>query len=143
MLRVVIDTNIIVSGILSHHGAPALVLDAWRDRLFLMISSPAIVTEVKSVLQYDRIRNKYKLTDEEIDQIVSLIEHDALLVPGMADVAGSIPADPMDEIVLACAVDGQADLIVSGDHHLLDLGAYRNTRIVSARQFLELLKANL
>lgn len=140
MLRVVIDTNIIVSGVLSHTAAPAQVLNAWRDRLFLMITSPAIVAEVKAVLQYAHIRKKYNLTDEEIDQVVSLLEHAALLVPGMADVAGSIPADPKDEILLACAVDGQADLIVTGDHHLLDLLAYQNTMIMSARQFLEHLK---
>ena len=67
MLRVVIDTNVIVSGILSRTGAPAELLNAWRQRRFLLLSSPAIVAEVRAVLQYPRIRKKYPLSDEEIE----------------------------------------------------------------------------
>ena len=141
MLRVVIDTNVIVSGIISRKGAPAEILNAWRERHFLLLISPAIVAEVRSVLGYARIREKYRLSDQEIDQMISLLEHDALLVPGTADVAGSLPADPQDEMFLACAVDGLADVIVSGDHHLLDLGEYQDIPIIKAGRFLEQLKA--
>lgn len=141
MLRVVIDTNVIVSGIISRKGAPAEILNAWRERHFLLLISPAIVAEVRSVLGYARIREKYRLSDQEIDQMISLLEHDALLVPGIADVAGSLPADPQDEMFLACAVDGGADVIVSGDHHLLDLGEYQDIPIIKAGRFLEQLKA--
>ena len=141
MLRVVIDTNVIVSGIISRKGAPAEILNAWRERHFLLLISPAIVAEVRSVLGYPRIREKYTLSDQEIDQMISLLEHDAMLVPGIADVAGSLPADSQDEMFLACAVDGGADVIVSGDHHLLDLGEYQDIPIIKARRFLEQLKA--
>ena len=141
MLRVVIDTNVIVSGIISRKGAPAEILNAWRERHFLLFISPAIVAEVRSVLGYARIREKYRLSDQEIDQMISLLEHDALLVPGTADVAGSLPADSQDEMFLACAVDGGADVIVSGDHHLLDLGEYQDIPIIKAGRFLEQLKA--
>ena len=136
MLRVVLDTNVLVSGVLSRKGAPAQILDAWRERRFLLLSSPALVAEVRLVLNYPHIRKKYPLADEDIDQIITLLEHDALLLPGDADVAGGVPGDPKDEMVLACALDGQADRIVSGDHHLLDLGVYREIPILSARQFL-------
>jgi len=51
----------------------------------------------------------------------------------------AIPDDPQDEIFLACALDGQADLIVSGDRHLLDLGKYHGIPILTARQFLDTL----
>jgi putative PIN family toxin of toxin-antitoxin system len=136
MLRVVIDTNVIVSGILSRTGAPAELLKAWRERRFLLLSSSEIVTEVRAVVLYPRIRNKYHLSDEEIEQTITLLEHDALLVAGDAHVAGSVPDDPKDEMFLACALDGQADVIVSGDHHLLDLSIYRDIPIMTARQFL-------
>ena len=141
MLRAVIDTNVIVSGILSRKGAPAEILNAWRERRFLLLITPAIVAEVRAVLQYPRIRKKYSLSDQEIDQTISLLEHDALLVPGGVDVAGSLPADPKDEMFLACALEGGADVIVSGDHHLLDLGVYQDILIINARRFLEQLKA--
>ena len=140
MLRVVIDTNVIVSGILSRKGAPAELLNAWRERLFVLLSSPEIVTEVRTVVQYPRIRDKYHLSDDEIEQTITLLEHDAHFVAGDPSVAGSIPDDPKDEMFLACALDGQADLIVSGDHHLLDLESYRDIPIPTARQFLEQLR---
>ena len=140
MLRVVIDTNVIVSGILSRRGAPAELLNAWRERRFLLLSSPAIIAEVRAILQYPHFYKKYPLSDEEIEQIISLLEHDALLLAGNANVTGSVTADPKDEIFLDCALIGQADVIVSGDHHLLELDVYRNIPIITTRQFLEQLK---
>jgi len=137
MLRVVVDTNVIVSGILSRSGAPAELLNAWRARRFVLLSSSAIVAEVRTVLHYPHIRKKYRLSDEDIEQTIILLEHDALLVAGDANVAGCVPGDPKDEMFLACALDGQADFVVSGDHHLLDLGLYRDIPIISTRQFLD------
>lgn len=137
MFRVVLDTNVIVSGILSRTGAPAELLNAWRERRYLLLSSPAIVAEVRAVLHYPRIREKYALSDDEIEQAMMLLEHDALLVAGSVNATGSVPSDPTDEMFLACAVDGQADGIVSGDHHLLEIGIYRDIQIMTARQFLD------
>lgn len=137
MLRVVVDTNVILSGILSSKGAPAEILDAWRERRFLLLISPAIIAEVLAVLNYPRIRKKYALSDSEIGQLISLVEHDALLLPGNPDVVGSVPDDPADEMFLACALDGGADMIVSGDHHLLDLEVFQDIPIMSARKFFE------
>ena len=59
-----------------------------------------------------------------------------IFVSGEADVIGAVPDDPDDEIILACAIDGKADLIVSGDRHLLDLDEYRGAPIVTVRDFL-------
>ena len=141
MLRVVLDTNQFVSSVLVRQGLPAQVLDAWQRREFLLITSPSIIAEVRSTLNYPRIRHKYPLTDNDVKRLVTLLEHDALVVPGEVDVTSAIPADPMDDMVLACAIKGQADLIVSGDHHLLDLGEYQGIPIITARKFLEQLMA--
>jgi len=108
------DTNVIVSGFLNRKGAPAQLLNAWRERHFLLLSSPAIVAEVRAVLHYPRLYKKYQLNDEEIEQTITLLEHTALLVAGVAHVTGSVPADPQDEMFLACAWEGQAESIVSG-----------------------------
>jgi len=137
VLKVVLDTNVFVSSLLVRSGSPAQVLDAWRERQYLLVISPAIVAEIRATLSYPRIRRKYAVTDEDVEQLIALLEQDALLVPGDAAVAGSIPQDPVDEMVLACAIDAQADLIVSGDHHLLDLGTYRSIPILTVRRFLE------
>jgi len=137
MLRVVLDTNVFVSSLLVKAGLPAQVLDAWRARRYLLVVSPAIIAEVQATLRYPRIQRKYALTDDDIEQLTDLLEQEALLVPGDAEVAGAVPEDPSDEIVLACALDAQADLIVSGDRHLLDLGEFQDIPILTVRDFLE------
>ena len=142
MLKVVLDTNVFVSSLLVKAGLPAQILDAWRERRYLLIVSPAIIAEIRATLSYPRIRRKYAITDEDVEQLVTLLERDALLVSGDADVAGATPEDPADEMVLACAVDAQADVIVSGDRHLLDLGSYRSIPILTVRQFLKRLETD-
>jgi hypothetical protein len=137
MLRVVLDTNVFVSSLLVRSGLPAQALDAWRERRYVLALSPAIIAEVQATLRYPRIRRKYGFTDEDIRQLVALLECDALLVPSHVLADSAIPQDPSDEIVLACAIEAQADLIVSGDHHLLDLGTYQDVPVLTVRQFLE------
>ncbi len=142
MLRVVLDTNIFVSSLLVKVGVPAQVLDAWRARRYMLVISQAIMAEIHATLNYGHIRRKYNITDEDVEQLMALIQQDALFVVGAANVAGAIPADPSDEKILACALDGRADLVVRGNLHLLDLGQYRGISIVNARQFLARLAAN-
>ena len=137
MLKAVIDTNVFVSSLLVRAGLPARVLEAWRERQYLLIVSPAIIAEIRATLSYPRIRRKYAITDEDVEHLIHLLECDALVVPGDVDVSGSIPEDSSDEMVLACAIEAHADVIVSGDHHLLDLGTYRSIPILTAREFLE------
>ena len=137
MLRVVLDTNQFVSSLLVRDGLPARILDAWRERRYLLVISPAILAEIVHTLNYPRIRRKYAITDAHVQQLVTLLERDAMVVPGNQSVAGAIPDDPSDEAVLACAVEGLADVIVSGDQHLLSLGEYQGIPILTARQFLE------
>jgi hypothetical protein len=137
MLRVVVDTNLLVSSFLNRRGAPAQVIEAWRRRRFILVLSAAIIAEIRAVLHYPHIQQKYALAEAEIEQMLQVLEMDALHVPGQVHVAGALPDDPSDEIFLACALDGEAEYIVSGDRHLLALGKFRGASIVSARQFLE------
>lgn len=141
MLRVVLDTNQFVSSVMVRHGLPAQVIDAWRRREYLLVTSPAIMTEIRATLDYPRIRRKYPLTDEQVERLITLLEQDALVVSGKVDTEGAVPDDPDDDMVLVCAVDGMADLIVSGDRHLLDLGEYRDIPIITAREFLDRLRS--
>ena len=142
MLRVVLDTNQFVSSVLVRHGLPAQVLEAWRQRQFILIISPAIIAEIRSTLGYPRIKRKYPVTDDDVESLVALLAHDAVVVPGAVNLSGVIPDDPDDEKVLACALEGQADLIVSGDRHLRALGEYQGIPIISARELLERLASN-
>jgi putative PIN family toxin of toxin-antitoxin system len=137
MLKVVLDTNVFVGSLLVRQGLPARVLDAWRERQFLLVISPAIIAEIEPTLRYPRIRRKYTVADDDLDGLRTLLERDALLVPGDAAIKGAIPDAPADERVLACAVEAGADFIVSGDRHLLDLGSRRGILVLTVREFLE------
>ena len=137
MLRAVLDTNVFVSSLLNKTGAPARLLDAWRAGEYLLVTSPPIMAEIKAVLELPRIRDKYALTDQDIRQLLDLLEKDAILVPGLSPVNITILQDPKDEIFLSCALDAGADVIVSGDRHLLSLKAFEGIPIVLVRQFLD------
>jgi hypothetical protein len=140
-MRVVFDTNIFVSKVLVPQGLPAQLFSAWRDGRFEVVISPALLEELEHTLRYERIRRKYLVSDEIVAALTTLLRKDAIMVAGSAQVSNTIPDDPEDEHMLACALDGQADLIVSGDRHLLDLGNFGGIRIVSAREFLARLQA--
>ena len=139
MLRAVFDTNVLVSSVLLNESKPAQAIRAWREQRYLLVTSPALIRELRSTLGYEHIRRKYNLTERDVDEVIALLENDAIIVPGVADVWGAVPNDPDDAHVLACAVDGQVDVIVSGDHDLLDLGVFKNIPIVTVRDFLDLL----
>ena len=95
MLRVVLDTNIFVRGFLSRQGAPAQALDAWRERRYLLVVSPALIAEILTVLSDSILKSKYSLVHEDVTELGHLLEVDTLVVPGQAEVAGSMPVDPM------------------------------------------------
>jgi putative PIN family toxin of toxin-antitoxin system len=100
------------------------------------LSSP-IIAEIVAVPEPPRISKKYFIRPEDIEQLVDLLKTDAVVVPGRAAVAGAVPQDPQDEIFLACAMDADADCIVSGDRHLLDLRTYKKIPILTVKQFAE------
>lgn len=141
MLRVVLDTNVFVSSLLTKSGATGRVVDAWRARQFLLLTSPAMIDEIQRVLHYRHIQHKYVVAEEDILALAELLQKDARVVSGQADVAGALPEDGNDEMVQACAVDGLADFIVSGDRHLLGLKEYRGNPVLTVHEFLERLTA--
>jgi putative PIN family toxin of toxin-antitoxin system len=137
VLRVVLDTKVFVSSLLSTEGPPAQLLNAWREGRYILVTSPQIIAEIVEVLESPRISKKYLIRQEDVENLVDLLKTDAVLVPGQAAVKGSLPRDPRDEMFLACAIDANADCIVSGDRHLLDLQTYRDIPILTVREFAE------
>jgi len=137
VLRVVLDTNVFVSSLLSTEGKPAQLLNAWREGRYVLVTSPAIIAEVVEVLESPRISKKYLIRHQDVENLVDVLKTDAVLVPGEAGVKGSVPRDPRDEMFLACAIDANADCIVSGDRHLLDLQTFRGIPILTVNEFAE------
>jgi uncharacterized protein len=137
-MKVVLDANLFVSAAIEPRGQPAQVLNAWRGGRFDVLTNEDMVTEIAEVLRRPRIRRRHGWTDEQIADFLNMLREVAVVMAG--ELALTIIAeDPDDDAYLACAVEGEADYIVSGDDHLRQLGSYRGIPILSARQFLVVL----
>jgi putative PIN family toxin of toxin-antitoxin system len=139
LLRAVLDTNVYVSGMILSHGTPFEVLEAWRRHAYLLITSEAVIAEIERVLRYPRIRDSYTVSEQDVARLVESLRADALVVPGDYEVSGVSP-DPDDDKFLACALEAQADCVVTGDPDLLDLGCYQGIDILKPHEFLRRLR---
>lgn len=81
LLRVVVDTNNIISGTIMNHGPSYETLEAWRKGEFILLTSKAIIKEVERVLHYPRIQKKYHLTEKKIKQVVNNLIKYAVVTP--------------------------------------------------------------
>jgi putative PIN family toxin of toxin-antitoxin system len=139
LLRAILDTNVYVSGTILSRGTPFEILEAWRRQAYVLITSEAIIAEIERVLRYPRIRDRYAVSEQDVVRLVESLRADALVVPGDYEVSGVSP-DPDDDKFLACALEAQADCIVTGDLDLLDLGRYQGVDILKPGEFLERLR---
>lgn len=132
---VVLDTNVLISASLSEKGFSAIILRAARQRRVRVIISQYILDEYANVMRRPHITRKYKEIEERLDSIVRFLNVRATLVAGQP-VERVIPSDPKDDAILACAVQGKAQYIVSGDEHLKQLALYRGIKILTPRDFV-------
>ncbi len=139
MIRAVVDTNTLVSGLISPLGAPAQIVRHWLQGDFLLLTSPVLLDELRRVLEYPRITIRLGWSAEKRRRFLDQFTMLALFTSGTLSLPG-VTRDPKDDPVVACAVEGGADCIVSGDCDLLALNAYQGVRIVSPRAFLALLE---
>ena len=141
LVRAVLDTNVYVSGTILSRGVPWEVLEAWRQNEFILVTSKAILAEIERVLRYPRIRRRYSVTAQDLARLMDSLRADALVVPGEVEISRTSD-DPDDDKFLACALEAQAECIVTGDPHLLSLGSYHGIAILTPREFLERLSSS-
>lgn len=137
-MRVVLDTNVVVSAFLSLRGAPAQVLQYFQQEAFELVVSPAILQEYAAALRYDRVRKVHKLTDAQLESAIEDLKAIAILVTPAATPA-VVPADADDDKFFACAVAGRAEIIVSGDVHVQAVKQHQGIRVLSPAAFVALL----
>ena len=134
MIRAVLDTNVLASATIVPQGYAARIVDRWRKRRFVLLISPALLEEIDEVLRYPRLRRRHGWPDERIDRYVRRLKEMATLTPGQV-VVSAVPEDPDDDYLIACALEGQAQYLVTGDQHLLGLGRYEDIQIVTPAVF--------
>jgi len=133
--KVVLDTNVVISALLFRRETARLV-SLWQAGAFRWLASAAIIQEYARVLAYP----KFKLTEAEIRELLNEDILPFVTAVRVGKVPRVIRQDPSDDEFLACALAGQAEAIVSGDHHLLELKRYREILILDVRTFLSNLK---
>ena len=133
--RLVLDTNVFISGLISHAGAPARILAAIHKRKALHLVSDPIADEYLRVLSYPRIRKYRQVNDTFIADVATYILFRTERVELLSTV--DLSPDPDDNVFLATALDGKADCVISGDKtHLLSLRAVERIPIITAGEAL-------
>jgi putative PIN family toxin of toxin-antitoxin system len=133
MLRVVLDTNIIVSAVISD-GKPRELLRRGINNQFIIVTSDFILKELVTVLH----RPKFKTSEDEINRIVLALIQSSEVVSVKAKFK-VVNQDPKDDMIILTAYDGDADRIVTGDKHLLELGSFREIKIITVENMIMLL----
>ena len=136
-MKAVIDTNIFISGAISNKGKCALLLNYWKEGKFDLIISIAIINEIIEVLNRPEIKDRWDYTQIEINALIESIYTLGVITPGLYEVKKS--RDTKDNMFLACALEGNADYLVTGDTHLSEIKYYQGIQIVNVTQFLKLL----
>lgn len=131
-MRAVIDTNVIVSGLLSELGPPAAILREWADGGFEAVSCAAHVSEVAEVLRRPHLAERVQ--PDRRGRLIGFMVNRSRFVPDRY-AEGLVSADPKDDYLVRMARDWNAAL-VTGDHHLLDVGT---PAIMTPSTFLALL----
>ncbi len=135
MIRAVLDANQFISALLKPGSTPDIIMQLVRDEKLLLVISEKICNEIMRVLAYPKISSRIQASAEDLRHFMAKIRAVALFPSGNLPIE-PLASDPDDTKYLICAVEGRADYIISGDHHLTDLKSFRGSRIVTPAEFL-------
>jgi putative PIN family toxin of toxin-antitoxin system len=133
-LRAVIDTNVLVSALIRRQGVSGQVLRHLRNGSFTILYSVPLMVELVDVLSRPHIQSKYHVQSDDIIALINVIRLRGELVSPNQMVEAC--RDPKDNRFLEAALEGKADMIVSGDADLLELREFKAIPILSVAEFL-------
>lgn len=134
--KVVLDTNVFISGLILPKSIPSKILDLWRENKFILVASPKILQELNKALHYPKILKFYKIKEKTIKDLIESIAKTSIVVFD-EKIVEVIKEDPDDNKFLSCAISAKADFIVSGDKHLLKIKEFQGIPILKPRDFLK------
>jgi putative PIN family toxin of toxin-antitoxin system len=136
-MRVVLDTGILIAALITKDTPPDQIYQAWRKRRFELVTSQWQLVEFRRVSRYPKLRRYLKPI--EAGNLINGLRHQARLLDELPDV--DLSEDPDDNPLLAMAIAGEVDYLVSGDKRdVLTLKKVGKARIITARRFLTLLE---
>jgi len=132
-VRVVVDTNVLISALLSARSLPAELIELWREGRFDLLTSVEQLEELRRVMRYPKIRER--LSPALAGRLINELRDVAVLVSDLPQVTACV--DPYDNYLLAMVKAGRSDCLVTGDKRdLLGIARYEGGRIVTVRTFL-------
>ncbi len=137
-LRVVLDTNVWISGIFFSRGAPARLLRRWRDERYVVVMTSATLEELEKVLQRKTVQ--FGAAPDLAVEWMRYVEAYVTIVTVKTNFKGT-SRDPKDDMILEAAVAGLAEYLVTGDKDLLVLKEFMGTPIVTPKEFLRLIES--
>jgi putative PIN family toxin of toxin-antitoxin system len=138
MLKVILDANIFVSAVLKPHSDLARIFKWVKEDKIRIVLSHDILSEIKAVLLYPKIRKRHRQTHREIEEFLKKTVRISIFTQGKIH-TDTIKEDPSDNKYLSAALEAKADFIISGDHHLKDLKTFQGIRILDPSTFLVLM----
>lgn len=138
-MRVVLDTNVIISGVF-FGGAPGTVLQLASRNIITPCFTPSTWQELEEALGYDKFFEQWERLPFSIDELLNALKSNSLIFSEPDGRINVVAADPDDNKFLACALAAAAALVVSGDRHLLALKELQGIPILAPSQFLALIK---
>lgn len=145
MIRVVLDTNVLISAILSPKGLAARIIRYERHHMIELAFSPETGQELFRVLRSSKIECLLRKRDVSTSMVESFLES---LIAASVMTAGAVQIDavredPCDNMFLACALEAEADFIVSDDNHLNRLKSFQGIQIVDSVVFVKVMESLL
>ncbi|MGD9892929.1 MAG: putative toxin-antitoxin system toxin component, PIN family [Dehalococcoidia bacterium] len=140
MTRATFDANVLASGFVRPQGPPGQLLQRWRAGAFTLIVSDPLIGETERTLEKPYFAER--LTHWQRANNIALLRREAVVTPLTETVTG-VATHPEDDLVLAAAVSAHSDYLVTGDRKLQAMGMYDSVRILSPRQFLDVLDAQI
>ena len=137
-MKVVLDTNVLVSSTLGPMGRPAAIMKALQEGRYELILSEAILDEYREALGRPDVSRRRGYTDAQIAAAMQAFRELGTLVE--PDMSVRVAPDPDDDHIIGCAMAGEVDYIVTGDKKLQSVGQYRGIEILSPAEFLLMLE---
>lgn len=140
MIRAVLDTNTFISAVINIESSVAQeIYQNAKQKRFLLVISPPILTEVDNVLHRPNVIKVHKHSLQELTEVIKEIADVSYIVQGKTEI--KTVRDPDDDKIIATAVEGNADYIVSRDKDLLDLQEYQGIKIITPEEFMKILRS--
>lgn len=131
MFRAVLDTNVLVSAIISGGKSRELLKKGIANQ-YLIVTSDLILEELITVMR----RPKFQIREDELQRIILALIRTADVVTVKTKII-AVKEDPKDDMIIETAIDGCADTIVTGDNHLLTLKCFRGIKVTTVEKMLD------